>query len=171
MDQSMQQMAAQGQPPQGAPQQQAPEQAPGKSEGDESQDIPEIERGLQAITQVLYKNAETADAFTNMINPRDPVGSLVQAAMQLITQFDNQLNLPERVMAALAVIGAGELIEIAEAAHGITLDEKQQQQVVMATWEGLLGAYGVDGEDAVNFAGSTSEQEQSEAVSTYQGAM
>jgi len=144
---------------------------PMKPPADESQDIPEVERGLQAITEALYKNDETANAFVQALKPEDPVGSLVKTSIQLITEIDNQLNLSERSIAPLAVIACGELMEIGEAAKGIVLEEKQQQQVVMATWEGILSAYGVAGEDAVNFAGQTSEQEQSDAVAMYEGAM
>lgn len=171
--QSMEAMAAQQGQPQGqpVPQEAVPPEQQGKPSGDESTDMAEIERGLQAITKALYTDEAASNAFAQALNPQDPVGSVTKASIQLVTQIDNQLNLSERSIAPLAVIGCGELMELGEAAHGMQMDESQQQQAVMATWEGVLAAYGVNQEDSANFAGSTSEQEQTDAVSMYEGAM
>lgn len=173
MEPSMQQMAQGGPPPEEqAMQPEGGQPAPSnKPEGDESSDIAEMEKGVKAVSTVLFKEQGPADAFVKMLKPDDPVGSCVRASISLVTEIDNQLNLSERVMAPLAVFGAGELMEIGEAAHGMTFDEKTQKQIVTATWEGIMAAYGVAGEDAANFAGSTSEEEQNAAVQDYQGVM
>ena len=161
--------AGQAMPPPGGPQPGGPPGAP--PEGGQDPDVAEVERGMKAIAEMLYKNEASSDAFLKSVKPNDKAGSTSKAAILLITEIDKKINLSERVLGVLSGIAAGEVMELAEAGHGITYSEKEQQQIVMTTFEGILQAYGVDPQHAANVAGQADEAQQKEAMSMYEGAL
>lgn len=148
-----------------------PEQQPQQQPQGQDADVEMTMRGTAAIKKALFADEKASEQFVKAIRPDDAEGSITQTAITLVTQIDQKLNLPERVLAPLIVVAVGELMDLAEAAHGITFDDQQKKRVVMAAWEGLLLSYDADPRAAAQVAASADEQTQQQAVQEYKQAM
>lgn len=128
-------------------------------------------RAERAVHRALYENEKSADAIVQTLSPDNPDDSITRAAIQLVVQIDNKINMPERFIPLVGIVTAGELMEVHEAVHGSTFDEAAQKRISMATVEGLALAYDADPQDAAEIAASADEQTQQQAVTEYQQAM
>ena len=127
-----------------APQAQAPEVtgpsvAPTGEVGPEEQE--EFERAMAELSDTLYTNEKTSTALVNMISPEDKVGSTVKAVMSLVTSMDDKLNIDEGIIYQITMETADRLMDLAESA-GTEFSEKETEQIAMASWEGMMTAYG-----------------------------
>jgi len=167
MEPSLQGMK-QGQPPQAGPVPEPQEQPPGDG-GDP--DIEEFKRGAAAIGEALYNNKNVSDSILQGIDPNDKAGSTARQTITLVTQIDNKLNLELSAIFSVAAWAFGEMVELSSAMHKIEYSEKEQQDGVMAVFEGLIQSYEIDPQEFANFTGGASDSDQQQAMSMYEGAM
>jgi hypothetical protein len=140
-------------------------------EDDEAGYLAEVQRGLDGIKTALYQDKNVSDQFLAMIKPEKKEDSLVRAAILLVTELDKRLDLDESVLAPMAVMASGELIELVEAANGITFDEAAQKRVVMSAFEGVLQAYQVDGQEAADFVAEVGPEAEQQGIEDYSAAL
>lgn len=167
MPPNMAQMAGPQDVPHGTP---AEEPAELEGEGD-SGFLAEAKRAIDGIKTALYKDKKVSDQFLKVIDPKKKTDSMTRAVILLVTELDKKLDLDSEVLPAMTAMAAGELMELAEAGHGITFSEIEQKQIVMAAFEGVLQAYGADQQDAANFVGEVGPDGEQQALAEYQAAM
>jgi len=177
MEQSLQGMKQNGGMPQEAemsPEQMTGEQMtpePGQQGGDSDPDIEEFKRGAAAIGMALYENKGVSDKILQGVSPEDKAGSTAMQTITLVTQIDNKLNLQLTAVFSVAAFAFGEIVELASAMHNMEYSEKEQQDGIMAVFEGLIQSYEIDPQEFANYTGESSDSDQQEAMSMYEGAM
>jgi hypothetical protein len=128
----------------------APEGEEGDSESDwpahlppEQQDA--FEAAVTMLYDVLYKNPETNKAVLDQLyNDEDPamkVEGAARAAVLLVQQIDEKLNVPEEVMPYFIATVADRVIELAET-KGIPFDDTDTMATLAATADGVRGLFG-----------------------------
>ena len=159
-----------------APQAQAP-MAPGAEEpnvgptGEVSpQEQEEFERVMAELSDTLYSNEKTSEALVGMIDTEDKVGSTVKAVLSLVTSMDDKINMDEGVIYQVTMEAADRLIDLAESA-GKEFNEKEIEQIALASWEGMMTAYGDEPtmqEDYDFLSEGMSDVEKKQAETKYQ---
>ncbi len=154
------------------------EPAPDKKGNGEENVMPEeqqaYEEAMIELKDVLYENEQASDALINMVAPEDLVGSTSKTVIQLIAQMDEKINLDESVIHGITEEAVDRLSELVEQTHGVEYSDTQIQQVMMTSWEGVLGVFG--GEDEIEpsyreLAASVPEKEIRNAQSKYKEIM
>lgn len=111
----------------------------------------EYERAVGALGKVMYEDDNTAGAVVDQLREEDPVGSMVKAAILLVRQIDDRLDLDENVIAQFTMEVADRVIDLYENKFGTELEEADVEKVAAATWEGVLQVYDIDEEDYRQF--------------------
>ena len=166
-----------------APAPEAPVQAPApEAPVDEAQVAPtgevgpeeqeEYDRAMTELGDVLYSNEKTSRALVEMINPEDKVGTTVKAVLSLMTSMDDKINMDEGVIYNVTMEAADRLIDLAEAA-GKEFNEKEIEQIAVASWEGMMTAYDDEAEGSLQedydyLAEGMSDVEKKQAETKYQ---
>ena len=128
----------------------------------------EFERGATAVGKVLYQDSAMSDKILGMINEKEKVGSVAQAAVMTVTQIDKKLDLAERVIPALTIFTTDRVLELATE-MGIQFSDEEKKQAAMSAMELALTGYGVPQERAAQLAQSRSPDELKAAESVYKG--
>lgn len=168
MPPNMAQMAGPQEVPQGMPDG-VPHETP--DEGEDAAYLDEVQRGMDGIKTALYKDRKVSDSFLAMIKPDKKVDSMVRASILLVTELDKKLDLDEEVLAAMTLMAAGELMELAEAGLDMTFSEQEQKQIVGAAFEGILQVYDADPQAAADFVGEVGPEAEAQGVADYQAMM
>jgi hypothetical protein len=155
-----------------APNPQASPQAMGqkgavRTEADPEAINKELGRGVQGVSQALYSNEQTSAAILKMFRPEEKVGSAAKAAMMASSQVIEKAGIAERVAVPLAVMTADEVMRLIEAEGRGQFSEEEAKQVVMATTEMMLGAYGVSEDRAKLLAEKASPEQRSQMEKLY----
>lgn len=139
--------------------------------GEEQQATPEqqaeYDRAIDSLHQVLYEDEERSKSIAGMVVPQDKVGSVVKAALLIIKQLDEQIDLDESVVAEITMDTEDRIIEIAETAHDITFSEQELKAIAGATWEGVLQLFGMDEQSVKEMTAGMSPDEISKQEDDY----
>lgn len=103
----------------------------------------EYDRALGGLSKVLYENVDTSNAVIDMIQPEEKVGSVAQAAIMVITQMDQQMDLNENVFAELTRETVDRIVDLGEQTKGINFSDDDVKNALGAAWEGILNVYHV----------------------------
>ena len=128
----------------------------------------EYERAVGALYAMLYTNEGTSKAVLDMIQPNNKVDSIAKAAVLIIQQLDDKLDLDEAVIPQLVMDVPDELIEIGERAKGMTFSDGELQAILGATQELTMQVFDVDAKKAQQLVGSLSPDQRASAERTYQ---
>lgn len=131
----------------------------------------EYERAMQALAQVLYGNAKTSNAIVDQIDPNDKVGSTSKVSMLFIQQLDEKVDLDESVIAQMVEESVMRIMELAEARHNITYDEREAQMIIGSTWEGIQMMFGMDEQNHTQLVGSFGSDKLSQLKEQYEAAL
>lgn len=118
----------------------------GSEEQASQEEQAEYERASDAITAVIYREDETANAVADMLQPKDKIGSTVQATLMILKQVDDQIDMDEAVIPQVMSDIADMLMDIGEQTKDMIYSDKEAQAVLGASWEGVMDLYGVDEE-------------------------
>lgn len=129
----------------------------------------EYERAVTALHTVLYENEGTSQGIVDMLQPEDKVGSTAKAAILVIQQLDEKLDMGETVIPEITLDVADRIIELAERGKGMEFSEKETQAVVGATWEGVMELFGVDESSYEELTQGMSDEEISGYEKEYKG--
>ncbi|MHC4239318.1 MAG: hypothetical protein ACYSUC_06125 [Planctomycetota bacterium] len=138
------------QPAPGGPQQVDPT-APaveGKMPVNEEQASPEeqaeYERGMKALSRVLYSSDEGAQSVVDQIDPNDKISTTTKANILLIQQLDQKIQMNEVIIPQMTQEVTSRVIELAEARYGIEYGGRETQVILGSTWEGVQEIFGGD---------------------------
>lgn len=137
-------------------QDQAKQQVP---QDEETNSTPEeqaaYEQAMEAIGEALYADDKVSENIIQMVvSDSDPVSGLTKATVQVITEVDKQVDMPEEVILGTVRETSARIVEMVEAVHGETFDEPMMEKSAGAAIDMLLEAYGVDEDDAQMIAQS-----------------
>jgi len=101
----------------------------------------EYDRALGGLSKILYENIDTSGAVIDMIQPEEKAGSVAQAALMVITQMDQQMDLNETVFAELTKETVDRIVDLAEQTKGIKFSDADVRNALGAAWDGILVTY------------------------------
>ena len=116
--------------------------SPGEEEANTNpQEQEEFERAMEELSNTLYTDDATSESLVSMIQPDNKVDTTTKAIITLITSMDDKINIDETVFYRLTQETADRVIDLAEAA-GTEFSEREIEQIAVASWEGIMAAYG-----------------------------
>jgi len=118
-----------------------------------------------------HGNRRIGGAALKMINEQDKVGSAAKAATQLLSEVNKRAQMPERIMAPLALLTADELMDMAEETGRTTFSKQEAEQVALTTAEIVLKSYGVPQERAAELAQRVSREDLQRAENAFEQAL
>lgn len=124
----------------------------------------EYERVAKPMYATLYDNERTSEAIVSMLSAEEKVGSVARAALMVIKQLDERLDMAEVVVATITMDAVDELLQIAEAALDTEYSEAEAQQALAATWEGVMILFGGDGAIAEDYERVTQGMSEKQIV-------
>lgn len=137
--------------------------------GEEQQ---EYERGLSACVKMLHGDAKSQMAIVERIDPTNPVGSLAEIIVMVITTVDDKIDLGEDTILPLAEELVDLVIEVATASGRVkSVSSKQAEQILGTATELLIDHYGADEESFQEVAGGLSADQEKELASQYQTSL
>jgi hypothetical protein len=142
---------AQGNPRAGAPPQGEEQATPEEQAA--------YEQAFAALGQVMY-GEKTSRSTVDMLQPDDKVGSAAKASMLLIKMLDEKLDMDEAIVAQITEDTVTQVIDMAERVKQMVYSEQEAQQVLGATWEGVIEMFGTPPEDVKAFADAASPEEK-----------
>ena len=126
----------------------------------------QYDQAMAMVADFIYNNDASHIALMEMINAGAAEGSivssLVKATTKVITDIDAKINIPEAVIVNMADDVFMLISELAVAALGKDLTEKEVKQGVAGTTEMLISAYGLSKEDWYGYAEQVSEPQAKE---------
>lgn len=127
-----------------------------KTEPATAEEQAEYKRAISALTEVLYGNDDTSDSVVKALRdtPRSKIDPIVKISLLVIQQIDEKIDLDEAVIAQFTADVVDRLIEISEVRYKTKYSDKEMQQVLGATWEGVIGLF--DGAEQGEFDNFTS---------------
>jgi predicted nucleic acid-binding protein len=128
-----------------------------------------FEKGLNGLAQALYANQKTSDAILSMVNAEEKIGSAAKAATFATAQVIEKLDIPERVAVPMVTAAADEVMQMAEEANIAQYSEEDAKNVVMASAEMMLQAYGVDATRAQELAEGMDPESKGKIEQVYAG--
>lgn len=131
----------------------------------------EYERAMLALTKVLYANEQTSKAIVDQINPEDKVDTTSKAAMLVINQLDQKVDLDEIVVAQITQESVARIIELAETRYNTEYDDREQQAILGTVWEGVQTMFGVEPEDTQQAAATVGADNMGALKQTYEAAL
>lgn len=141
---------------------QAADSTPGAAGEDQeatSEEQESYDQALRAADVVLYENDKTAESVENMLTAEDKIGSTVQASLMVLTQIDQKIDMPEEIIAQVAMDITDMVVDLAEEGKGIQFSEQEAQAVWGSVWEGVMETYGVDEEEYAAFTADMSDED------------
>lgn len=105
----------------------------------------EYERGMAAVSKVLYGNDKTANAVVDQVDPNDKIGSTTKVGILFMRELDKKVDLAEATVASITQEVVERVVELAEARHGIEYAPEEVEKILGATWEGVTALFGSDG--------------------------
>ena len=119
----------------------------------------EFERVMIAVEKIMYGDDKANAGIVNGIDPRDKIGSVAQTAAILLKQIDDKVDMDEVVIPEVTMEVTDRVIDIAENAKGLEFSEAEQQAIWGATWELVMGAFGVDPDDFAELTDGMSDDD------------
>lgn len=132
----------------------------------------EYERGLAACMKLLHGDAKSQKAIIERIDPANPVGSIAEVIVMIVTTVDDKVDLLEDTIMPLAEELVNLVIEAAvESGRVKKVSPKEAEQILATASELLVDHYGADEEDFQSVAGSLTPEEEQEMAAAHAGAM
>jgi hypothetical protein len=127
------------------------------------------DEAMAAAETVLYENDKTSEALSDLLRPEQKVDGAVQASLMAITQIDQQIDMPEEVIAQVSMDITDMIIDMAEEGRGMQFSEQETQAVWGSVWEGIMETYGVDEDEYNSFTGGMSDEDISAQEQAHKG--
>lgn len=124
-----------------------------------SEEQESYDQAMRAVDTILYENDKTAESVENMLTAEDKIGGTVQASLMVLTQLDQKIDMPEEIIAQVAMDITDMVVDLAEEGKGIQYSEKETQAVWGSVWEGVMEVYGVDEEEYASFTADMSDED------------
>lgn len=164
LQKAMPQAMGGGQPPQpmASPEAMAGEQAGAEDApnvtGDEQA---EYDRGMAAVMAMIHKDPKGQKGIIDSLDPQNPVGSVANASVTVITTLDEKIDLLEDVIMPLLEETVPLVAEIGIKSKKIQISPKQIEQALATGTEMLMDHYGVDEESYQEVASGVDPQQAS----------
>jgi len=107
----------------------------------------EYQRVSEAMNKVLYQEDNIVDSIMQQLDPEDKIGSTTKATALLIQQLDEQIDMDEIVIPQITMDAVDAVTELAESRFNVQFSEQETQATLGATWEAVMGMFGVDEQD------------------------
>ena len=131
----------------------------------------EYERAMNALAKILYGNKKASNGVVDQIDPEDKVGSTSKVSMLFIKALDEKINLDETVVPQMVEETTSRIMELAEARHGISYDEREAQMILGSTWEGVQIMFDMDEQDHAELTRGEGTENLSQLKAEYEGAL
>ena len=154
---------------------QAPQQPQGPAASEEfgeeaasPEEQQSYEEAMDMVMRMLYVDDKTSATIMDMIQPKAKVDSIVKAAVLIIQQVDQKLDLDQAVIPELVMEVPDRLIELAEEGKGMTFNEGELKAILGSTQEMVMQVIDVDKGEARRLMDNLSPQQKQKAQADYQ---
>ena len=131
----------------------------------------EYERAMNALAKILYGSTKASNGVVDQVDPNDKVGSTSKVSMLFIKSLDEKINLDESVVAQMVEEVTSRIMELAEARHGMSYDEREAQMIVGSTWEGVQMMFDMDEQDHAELVRGEGSENLSQLKLQYEAAL